>query len=188
MASCSRGDGSCGTSMSSALTFSSKQADLLDQIALREVECLNEAPAHPWANALKKGYRDDAQLVCESDADEQLLLNIPFSQVVKLHSIAVAGSPDDSGAFAPKTIHLYVNRPSMGFSDCESTKPTQTIELASADETTVDLAYVKFQNVHTLSVFIADNQGDEEVTKLSKLSIFGTLVQTTNMSEFKRVG
>ena len=100
--------------------------------------------------------------MCESDADEQLLLNIPFSQVVKLHSIAVAGSPDDSGAFAPKTIHLYVNRPSMGFSDCESTKPTQTIELASADETTVDLAYVKFQNVHTLSVFIADNQGDEE--------------------------
>ena len=104
----------------------------------------------------------------------------------------------------------------MGFSDCESTKPTQTIELASADETTVDLAYVKFQNVHTLSVFIADNQGDEEgkqtaivssrentnkftqtytrknqinaVTKLSKLSIFGTLVQTTNMSDFKRVG
>jgi len=38
--------------MSSALTFSSKQADLLDQIALREVECLNEAPAHPWVRVV----------------------------------------------------------------------------------------------------------------------------------------
>ena len=37
---------------SSALTFSSKQADLLDQIALREVECLNEAPAHPWVRVV----------------------------------------------------------------------------------------------------------------------------------------
>ena len=52
MASCSRGDGSCGTMSSSALTFSSKQADLLDQIALREVECLNEAPAHPWVRVV----------------------------------------------------------------------------------------------------------------------------------------
>ena len=43
-----------------------------------------------------QGYRDDEGLCLESDADEQLLIYIPFTQVVKLHTMVVLG-PEDGG-------------------------------------------------------------------------------------------
>ncbi|KAL5730972.1 hypothetical protein ACHQM5_003743 [Ranunculus cassubicifolius] len=62
---------------------SSHQVDLLDFIDWTGVECLNYKPNHSMANALKQGYREDEGLVLESDADEQLLIYVPFTQVVK---------------------------------------------------------------------------------------------------------
>lgn len=43
-----------------------------------------------------QGYREDDGLHLESDADEQLLLYIPFTQVIKLYSVAFKG-PEDEG-------------------------------------------------------------------------------------------
>ena len=45
---------------------------------------------------IPQGYREDDGLVLESDVDEQLLLYIPFNQVVKLHSIVIKG-PEEAG-------------------------------------------------------------------------------------------
>ena len=42
-----------------------------------------------------QGYREDNGLHLESDADEQLLLFIPFNQVVKLHSLIIRGTPEE---------------------------------------------------------------------------------------------
>jgi hypothetical protein len=43
-----------------------------------------------------QGYRDDEGLYLASYADEQLLICIPFMQVVKLHSALIKG-PEDEG-------------------------------------------------------------------------------------------
>lgn len=91
--------------------------DLLEVIELKSIECLNEQSSHNAANAIKQGYREDDGLYLESDADEQLLINIPFNQAVKLSSITIKGPEDGS---APKIVKLYVNRPSLGFSDTDA--------------------------------------------------------------------
>jgi hypothetical protein len=43
----------------------------------------------------------------ESDADEQLLLYIPFTQVIKLYSIAIKGPEDEGKITSSLFIHSY---------------------------------------------------------------------------------
>lgn len=165
-----------------------KQKDLIEQIDFGHVECLNENPDRPWSYALKQGYREDDGLVLESDADEQLLLYIPFTQVVKLHTLVLKAT---DGAKAPSKLKLFSNRPSLGFSDVSDLAPTQEIDL-SADQLAkgepIALKYVKFQNVRSITVFVESNQEDEETSAVQKIQLLGSLVETTNMSEFKKVG
>ncbi|KAJ7524041.1 hypothetical protein O6H91_18G074400 [Diphasiastrum complanatum] len=168
-----------------AAAFQSGLADLVECIDWSSVECLNEKDDHTFSNAVKQGYREDDGLHLESDADEQLLLYIPFNQVVKLHSLVVKG-PAEEG---PKTVKLYANRQNMGFSNVGDFPVNDTIIL-SADHLSgrpVQLKYVKFQNVRSVTVFIEDNQETTEVTKIQKLAFLGSTVETTNMSELKKI-
>lgn len=52
-----------------------------------------------------QGYREDEGLQLESDADEQLLLYIPFTQVIKLHSVLIQGPDEEGRSF--DTLLLY---------------------------------------------------------------------------------
>ena len=77
----------------------------------------------------------------------------------------------------------------MGFEDCEDVEPTQTLHLtaedlkASADP--INLKYVKYQRVVSLTLFIEDNQGGE-ITALGGIKLFGRPVVGTNMNDFKK--
>merc|ERR1712190_533067 len=83
------------------------QIDLLEQIDWPHVECLNEKSSNPLANAIKQGYREDDGLHLESDADEQLLMYIPFQQTVKLHSLILKAVNADE---APRGIRIFINK------------------------------------------------------------------------------
>jgi hypothetical protein len=58
----------------------------------------------------------------------------------------------------PKTLRFYTNRPNaIGFDEAEGVEPTQEIELTEESYdaegiATVNLRFVKFQRVNTLSV------------------------------------
>ncbi|KVH73895.1 Galactose-binding domain-like protein [Cynara cardunculus var. scolymus] len=97
-----------------------------------------------------QGYREDEGLNLESDADEQLLIYIPFTQVIKLHSIVIKG-PEEEG---PQTVKLYTNKEHMGFS---------------------------------LTIFIEDNQSGSDITKVQKMILQGTTVETTDMKGLKKI-
>lgn len=89
----------------------------------------------------------------------------------------------------PTLIKIFVNRENIGFEDCDDIDPIQTLELEQTDlqedAPPILLKFVKFQRVKSLTFFVEDNAG-AEVTALGGLNIFGRLVGTTNMAEFKK--
>lgn len=144
-----------------------------------------QATGRDWGNALKQGYREDAGLLCTSDDDEQLILTIPFKQIVNLSSIVIMGPPDGT---APKAVKIFVNKPNLSFDNCNKKATEQltlTGEQVSGGEQ-VDLDFTQFQNVRVVSIFVDTNQGGGDVTNISKIVINGAPVHTTNMSELKK--
>lgn len=172
-------------SAESASAHQRNQVDLLEFIDWSGVECLNQSGSRIISNALKQGYREDEGLILESDADEQLLIYIPFLQIIKLHSIIIKG-PEEEG---PKTVKLYSNREHMGFSNVNDFPPSDIVNLSSDNlkGNPVPVKYVKFQNVRSLTIFIEDNQSGSEVTKVHKIALIGTTVETTDMKGLKKI-
>lgn len=135
-----------------------------------------------------QGYREDDELVLESDTDDQLLIHIPFNQSsVKLSSIIIKNS--SKPAQAPKHIKLFTNSPTIGFS--EATDRAGVLELDLDEDQLkgepIKLPLVKFNKVFCLTIFIASNQEDEDTTVIQKLAIFGSAGDSFNVSEIKDI-
>ncbi|BGP01175.1 hypothetical protein NBRC10513v2_002127 [Rhodotorula toruloides] len=158
---------------------------LNSQIDLSQIHCLNEAAGH----TIKDLLRGSGDKWLESDADEQLLLHIPIQQSIKLRAIRFTTLSSHS-ANAPKTIKLFVNQSGVDFDNAESTEAAQEVVLDEAQakgEKSVELRFVRFQNVGHLSIFVVDNQGGEDVTRIDKLELIGVSVEGTNMADLKKM-
>lgn len=159
--------------------------DLAPFINKSGCECLNESDDHPLAHCLD----NNKQTYLESDCDEQLIMTFAFSQPIKLHSVKIVAPV----GFGPKTLKLFINQPSsLDFDKAEASEGVQQVELEPEDlvedAKPVQLKYVKFQNVNSLTLFVHDNQSGQETTRISQLILIGSPVAATNMSEFKRIG
>ncbi|KAL4854274.1 PITH domain-containing protein [Chlorella vulgaris] len=152
-------------------------ADLNELIEWPALECLNQQPGHTVQNALKQGYREDDGLFLESDTDEQLLIHIPFNTACKLSGLA------------PKKVKLFVNRPTIGFSEAADSAGVQELELSEEDVEgkQLQLKLVKFSKVNVLTLFVESNQGDEDTTIIQKLAVFGSGGDTFNVAQIKDV-
>jgi len=148
----------------------------------------NENAAYPWGNL----FIGDSRLGMQSDADEQLIIHLSFQEFVKVKSIKFTEwNRGTRPEMNPVTVHIHVNRVNLGFEDVEDVDPEQTIKLTSFDlqesSDPIDLKFVKFQRVKSLTFFIEDNAGGD-VTALGGLQIMGRTVATTNMNDFKKQG
>lgn len=153
-------------------------------IAKSGCECSNESDDHPLAHCLD----NNQQTYLESDCDEQLIITIAFSQPIKLHSLKIC-APQEYG---PKTIKIFQNQPmTLDFDKAESSEPVQQIELKSDDLTEdakpIQLKYVKFQTVNSLTIFVKDNQTNKDTTRINEIIFIGSPLSATNMSDFKRI-
>ena len=68
--------------------------------------CLNEDPSAPHSNLF--GFENDGSHILKSDADEQLLLSLTFTQNVRLTGIQFSTLSDGT---APSIIKIFTNRP-----------------------------------------------------------------------------
>jgi hypothetical protein len=85
----------------------------------------------------------------------------------------------------------YFTDVNLNVQDIEDVDPAQTVTLTSADlkesSNPIDLYYVKFQRVKSLTFYIEENDGGD-ITAIGGLRIMGKTVATTNMKDFKKQG
>ncbi|CAD5205900.1 unnamed protein product [Bursaphelenchus okinawaensis] len=152
------------------------QTDLTTFLDKQGIECLNEDDSQN-IQAMLAGRSE-----LRSDCDEQLIINIPFITPVKVHSIEIKGKGDH----APKDVKIFANVPhTIDFDKAQSAEPIQTLNFV--DDQVQSLKFVKFQNVKNIQLFIANNKGDEDVTIIEDIRLYGSAVGQTQMQDFKRV-
>lgn len=153
------------------------QIDLTSFIIGQQIECLNEDDQ----NNVRMLLTRSGNLI--SDVDEQLIINFPFRQAVKVHSILMKGPGD----FGPRTVKIFANLPlTLDFDRAQSAEPIQTLDFGETD--LVALRFVKFQNVNSIQLFVENNKGEKDKTIIDDLRIYGTpLTGAINMEELKRV-
>jgi len=99
----------------------------------------------------------------------------------------------DAGA-APKTVRLFVNRPSLGFAEAETDPAAQEIELGGEGEgggalgAVIPLKAARFKGVTSLAVAILANAGDADTTQVGCMKLFGSAGETFDVSAIKKAG
>jgi len=180
------------------------QFSLYQHINFDEVEALNEAESGSGKAIVKKTWAERLTTEPElaSDADEQLLIHVPyvhrfpepnaapanhgapggeeprrFTGQVKLHSIVLRTS---DSASAPRTLKLFQNRDDVDFAAAEDLEAAQAFELSrAAGVQEIPVKRARFGQARRLTLFFPDNfgDGDEDVTRISYLGFKGEWMQ-----------
>ncbi|KAL3489775.1 PITH domain-containing protein [Aspergillus germanicus] len=171
------GEGDDGHDHSSDIT-PAFQSLLYSQIQFDSIITLNEALPKSGAAIVKKTWaeRQNDEPELESDADEQLLMYIPFTGQANVHSVLIYTAPTPS---APKTLKLFKNRDDLDFSTASELKPTQTIEvpqpILGTDVFELPLNRAHWNATTSVTLFFEDNwsDGEEDVTKVGYIGLKG---------------
>ncbi|VDD86322.1 unnamed protein product [Enterobius vermicularis] len=156
------GDGQgCSAEQSDIVTFKDGiRYTMNSHIDLPKVTVLNEAIDGSGVKVFKEWEkRIDRTDFVESDVDEELLFNIPFTGRVKITGIVVVGGLDDSH---PSCMKLFKDRPSMSFDDVKM-KADQEFSLKQDPDGRVDYALkaAVFPSLTHLTIFFPANFGSD---------------------------
>eukprot|EP01051_Picozoa_sp_SAG22_P026277 SAG22_NODE_8210_length_674_cov_1.353043_1_plen_167_part_01 len=138
--------------------------DLNSYIDIERVVCLNEAHDGDVKAILSKGWchKAEAEPALVSDADEQLIILIPFTVGVKIKSISLVTA---DSASSPSDMEVFLNRDDVDFDNVDDLNAVQEWTLPAdtpADGMEYPTNYAKFQNVQSLVLYIPANHGADE--------------------------
>ncbi|KAI8959447.1 translation protein [Daldinia sp. FL1419] len=148
------------------------QHSLYQHIMFDSITTLNETQHGSGKDIVKKTWAERNELEPElvSDADEQVIINVPFTGQVKLHAILLRAPADAS---APCTLKVFVNREDVDFDVATDLQPTQTFELSQVNDVQeIPVRRALFGNVRRLALFFEDNFGEDN-TRISYLGFRG---------------
>lgn len=145
------------------------------------LQALNEAEPDSLKHVLRPWHeRNNGSLPeLESDADEQLLLKIPFTSPVGIRSLCVIGGGDTQN---PATIKAFINKELMDFETAEAATGKavqQVFELVERNpngDVEYPTKYTKFQNVSTLWLLVQRNFG-ADTTRIRYIGLKGTFTR-----------
>jgi len=149
------------------------------KVDLTKLTCLNETTENSGRTVFKAWEnRLDKENLVESDADEELLFNIPFTGNVKLKGMKVIGGEGDSH---PDKVKLFKNRPNMTFDEAES-HPDQEFSLVPDSDGSIEYKtkIVTFSSVHHLTLYFPSNMGADQ-TKIYYIGLSGEWTAATRV-------
>ncbi|KAJ3158150.1 hypothetical protein HDU86_003102 [Geranomyces michiganensis] len=154
-----------------------EEYSLWQQIDIDNVSCLNEAHDGSAKTVFKHWEdRHDTTKFVESDADEQLIVNIPFTANIKLKSISIVGAGDS----APSKMQAFTNRDDIDFTSAEGTPAAQEWELVRDTPRGEVAEYAtrltKFQNVRKLTLYFSENFG-ADTTRITYIGLKGEFTE-----------
>lgn len=125
----------------------------------------------PW------DQRDNEEVFLESDADDQLIIRIPFTGSVRLRSLLLKTGPGDQ---TPTKVALFSNQPSMDFNDVSDKAPVQEFDIPQ-DRNVAEYAVktAKFNKVSSLTLFFPASQG-ADTTKIYYVGLLGHWTERKN--------
>ncbi|KAK7100133.1 PITH domain-containing protein 1-like [Littorina saxatilis] len=152
-----------------------KMYTLFTKIDIESVQCLNESIDGSAKRIFKPwDERKDKERYVESDTDEELLINIPFTGSVKLKGIIVIGGEEDSH---PSKMRVFKNKSFMTFDDT-AMEAEQEFELHPDPEGVLEYnpKIARFNNVNDLSLHFPANFGSE-TTRIYYIGLKGDFTE-----------
>jgi hypothetical protein len=127
------------------------------------VTCLNEQVAGMCIKTIKPYDKQNDEIdYLESDADDQLIIRVPFIGSVKLRSLMIKTSPAEN---TPTEIHLFSNLETLDFEEAsnETVPATQKLQSVAVSRETVTypLKTAKFNNVRSITLFVPASRGGD---------------------------
>lgn len=147
------------------------QYSLFKKIDFQNLDCLNESINGSGKTVFKTfEERLNFDKFVESDADEELIFNIPFTGNIKLKGFRIIGANDESH---PGKARLFKNQPKMTFDDVRKL-PDQEFDLHKdvMGEIEYSTKVVTFASVNHLTIHIPSNFGNE-CTKVYYIGLRG---------------
>ncbi|KAI0346323.1 DUF1000-domain-containing protein [Trametopsis cervina] len=118
----------------------------------------------PWHARL------DEELYLESDADDQMIIRIPFTGSVKLRALLLKAGPADQ---TPTKVALYNNADDLDFSEISDRKPTQEFAVPQGREIgEYHVMAAKFPAVTSITLFFPQSQGADS-TRIYYIGFLG---------------
>lgn len=113
------------------------------------------------------------------------MIYVPFQSMLKVQTLLITStatnaSDDDEKPSRPTVVKIFTNKPQiLSFDDAENTTATQDVTLTEKDwdsntnTAKIELRFVKFQNVTSMVIFVAESEGDNEKVRIDRLRIVG---------------
>jgi len=125
----------------------------------------------PWHQRL------DETKSLESDADDQIIIRVPFTGSVRLRSLLLKTGPEGQ---TPSKVALYANEAGLDFEDIANKTPTQEFDVAQGRELgEYAVKTAKFSNVSSVTLFFPAAQG-AETTQIYYVGFLGHWTERKN--------
>ncbi|PPQ96258.1 hypothetical protein CVT26_005585 [Gymnopilus dilepis] len=152
------------------------QDNLFARIDRQNVIALNGTGNAP--NIIKPWHaRLNEDNFLESDADDQLIIRVPFTGTVRLKAVLLKAGP---AGHTPQKIALFPNEPNLDFDDVTNKTPAQEFSVPQdRDVGEYVVKTAKFSNVSSLTIFVPASQG-AETTRIYYLGFLGSWTEQKN--------